>query len=131
GVEGRVIRLPVTSTPPPEGKRPKSEEQFRFYEELKGEPADRRAEKPLAADARPAVAPETPPRSATVAAPAPKAVETKPAPAVAPPPAVKPAPAAEPPHAEPPRVHPAPPPPPVVARVPVPAPAAPAPAAAS
>src|SRR5437867_3915713 len=59
GVEERIVRLPVTSAPPPEGKRPKSEEQFRFYDELMGDRAGgaSRAGAPVPADARPAVTP--------------------------------------------------------------------------
>jgi len=34
GLEERVVRLPVTSPPPPEGQRPKSEDHFNFYEQL-------------------------------------------------------------------------------------------------
>src|SRR5213594_716134 len=77
GVEERIVRLPVTSAPPPEGKRAKSEEQFRFYDDLMGDRAggDGRARAPVAAEARPAVAPaaDAPPRPASVLAPAAKA----------------------------------------------------------
>jgi cell division septation protein DedD len=39
GLEERVVRLPVTSQPPPEGTRPKSEDQFVFYDKLMGDGA--------------------------------------------------------------------------------------------
>jgi len=34
GIDERVVRLPVASTPPPEGQRPKGESELRFYETL-------------------------------------------------------------------------------------------------
>ena len=34
GLEERIVRLPVTSPPPPEGQRPKNEDHFNFYEQL-------------------------------------------------------------------------------------------------
>jgi len=34
GIEERVVRLPVTSRPPPEGQRPKAESELTFYDTL-------------------------------------------------------------------------------------------------
>jgi len=58
GVEERLVRLPVTSTPPPEGQRPKSENEFVFYDKLMGEHAAGAHEqsRPVAADPHPAPA---------------------------------------------------------------------------
>ena len=35
GLEERVVRLPVTSRPPPEGQRPPAESDLTFYEDRK------------------------------------------------------------------------------------------------
>ena len=37
GVEEQIVRLPVTSRPPPEGQRAKTENEFGFYEKLMGD----------------------------------------------------------------------------------------------
>jgi cell division septation protein DedD len=37
GLEDRIVRLPVSSQPPPEGGRQKSETEFGFYDKLMGE----------------------------------------------------------------------------------------------
>src|SRR5947207_867184 len=42
-VEQQVVRLPVTSAPPPEGQRPKTEPEFGFYHKLMGEQGAERA----------------------------------------------------------------------------------------
>src|SRR5204863_286400 len=42
-VEQQVVRLPVTSAPPPEGQRPKTEPEFGFYDKLMGEQGAERA----------------------------------------------------------------------------------------
>ena len=34
GLEERIVRLPVTSKPPAEGQRPKSDSELTFYETL-------------------------------------------------------------------------------------------------
>jgi cell division protein FtsN len=117
-LEDRVVRLPVTSQPPPEGQRPRSENEFVFYDKLMGEQSGERPEpvKPVAAPATPPHE-STPPRPSTPAEQTPAAAAARP---VAPPPAKTP----------PPRTPdrsapaPAPPAPAVLARGPVPAPAA-------
>jgi cell division protein FtsN len=98
GLEDHVVRLPVTSQPPPEGQRPKSESEFVFYDKLMGERGDvrpvekREAAKPVgapaeAAPARPTPATATAPARPTAAAPeavappAPKPAAARPAPA--------------------------------------------------
>lgn len=73
GVEERVVRLPVTEAPPPEGQRPKAESDLTFYETLGGgEPPPRPAgERAAPQGARPVPAPprETAPPAAPAAAP--------------------------------------------------------------
>jgi septal ring-binding cell division protein DamX len=108
GVEERVVRLPVTEAPPPEGQRPKAESDLTFYETLGGgEPPPRPAGERAAPPAAPRPAP-APPREAalpTAAAPpapaAPSPAAAPPAPAAVPPggTAVRPAPSAAPPAA--------------------------------
>jgi hypothetical protein len=117
GHEERIVRLPVTSQPPPEGQRPKTEE-FVFYDKLMGE-------RPGEASARPATQEPAPAPTEAVERPgrpdAPK--PTSPAPPVAtakpPPPVVA---TAKPP---PPVVATAKPPPPTPAPTPAPVPAKP------
>jgi hypothetical protein len=119
GLEDRVVRLPLTSAPPPEGQRPKSESELTFYDTLVAgqpsrpgdggaatppKPAPTQAAPmavakapespaPAAAPVKPAVVPVTTPvAKPTPAPPAPQPV-AKPAPATAPP-VVKPAPPA-------------------------------------
>ena len=49
GLEERVVRLPVTSAPPHEGQRPKSEGELTFYDTLvAGQAGERRAGEPTA-----------------------------------------------------------------------------------
>ena len=48
GLEERVVRLPVTSAPPQEGQRPKSEAELTFYDKLVTGQGDRRAEESAA-----------------------------------------------------------------------------------
>ncbi len=69
-MEERAVRLPVTSTPPPEGQRPKEAQDFpSFYQAL---PA---GERPIdVARGTPVTAPETPPSTAP-----PHATTTQPA----------------------------------------------------
>lgn len=69
-MEERAVRLPVTSTPPPEGQRPKEAQDFpSFYQAL---PA---GERPIdVARGTPVTAPETPPTTAP-----PHATTTQPA----------------------------------------------------
>jgi len=84
GGEERVIRLPVTSTPPPEGQRPKTDSDLTFYDTLV--PGDRGG-RPV-----PATPPTTVPSAAAKPAPAAGPIvvpaPAKPVPAV--PPAAKP-----------------------------------------
>jgi hypothetical protein len=103
GVPDRVVQLPVTSKPPPEGQRPKGESELTFYDRLatgeRGEspapsPPPRTpppADKPVAAPSPPAHPPvataPAPPARPSGAAPAPPtAVAKAPAPAPARPP---------------------------------------------
>src|SRR5438128_11157853 len=66
GLEERIVRLPVTSPPPPEGQRPKNEDHFNFYEQLMPEHpvGERDAAKPATpvavAEARRPPAPQKP-----------------------------------------------------------------------
>jgi hypothetical protein len=91
-VDERIVRLPVTSKPPPEGQRPRAGEELTFYDTLRaggrGEPARPRPPAPAPA---PAV-PPAPPSDAAPARPEPTAGA---APAPAPRPAVPPAPQAQ------------------------------------
>jgi cell division septation protein DedD len=104
GLEERVVRLPVTSQPPAEGQRPKSENEFVFYDKLMGTARSGEARVP-AKPAAPAVVPELRPAPA-----APVPVASKPAAPVAPPGAkgppgdAAPKPAANPPPSRPSRV---------------------------
>jgi cell division septation protein DedD len=55
GLEERVVRLPVTSKPPPEGQRPRSESDLTFYDTLaSAEPARRERPAPVRLPERPA-----------------------------------------------------------------------------
>src|SRR5581483_3609135 len=79
GAEERIVRLPVTSKPPPEGQRPKAENEFVFYDKLMGERPGREtvvapAEKTAAGD--PAAKPTPPPVDAP-RAPAPSHPATR------------------------------------------------------
>jgi cell division protein FtsN len=88
----RSLNLPVTSTPPPAGQRPKSESELTFYDRLaageRGEsaaPPRSPAPTPPAAPAAPAAprapAPPEPEASTPKATPAPPAASPAPAPA--------------------------------------------------
>jgi len=84
GLEDRIVRLPVSSQPPAEGRRQKGDSEFGFYDKLMGEQRTDRTP-----------APTPPARVATApAAPPPARVAT--APAAPPPPRVAPAPVAPP-----------------------------------
>ena len=70
-VEQQVVRLPVTSAPPPEGQRPKTEPEFGFYDKLMGEQGAERAPDKVHEETKPvAPAAPVPPRLAVTAAPA-------------------------------------------------------------
>jgi len=86
--EQQVLRLPVTSTPPPEGRREKAESEFDFYGKLMGgERAAERADVKKGDEAKPAPEPALarpmPPAPAKPSPPAP-AVAAKAAPSPAP-----------------------------------------------
>jgi cell division protein FtsN len=120
-LEDRVVRLPVTSQPPAEGQRPRSDNEFGFYDTLMGERSGERPD-PVKPVAGPVAPPHesAPPRPAAPAEPAPATAAARPA---APPPAKTPPPRT------PDRPAPTPPAPAVVARVPAAPAAAPPPAA--
>src|SRR5213082_3495988 len=69
GVEEQVVRLPVTSRPPPEGQRARTENEFGFYEKLMGDhPSGDAAARSAAEERTPAPpAPPSPPAVKTVA----------------------------------------------------------------
>src|SRR5262249_55664478 len=75
GPEDRLVRLPVVSTPPPAGQRPKAESDLTFYDTLAG--AERAVPHPPPHDAPAAPTPTPPPTpaapTAAPAAPAPPA----------------------------------------------------------
>ena len=115
GLEERVVRLPVTSAPPPEGQRPKGNNELTFYEKLvtgagdggmapKPAPREAPAREPQPTPpAAPAAAPDAaaPAKPAATAKPAPPAAVPAKVATVAPSPAVttgaaKPAPTAAP-----------------------------------
>ena len=84
-VEQQVVRLPVTSAPPPEGQRPKTEPEFGFYDKLMGEQGAERAPDKVHEETKPvAPAAPVPPRLAVTAAPALASKHSPPAPAPAP-----------------------------------------------
>jgi len=93
GPEDRLVRLPVTSTPPPEGQRPKAASELTFYDTLtgseRGTPHRPRDTAPPAPAPTPA-APSTSAQPVAVAAPTPrprpKDVTSPPEPAPPPPP---------------------------------------------
>ena len=95
GVEQQVLRLPVTSAPPPEGQRPKAESEFAFYDKLMGgehaaeRPGEKGNDEAKAAPPPVAAARQAPPAAAKPSpqAPAPPAVAARPTPAAAPRPA--------------------------------------------
>ena len=75
GPEDRLVRLPVTSTPPPEGQRPKADSELTFYDTLtgseRGTPHRPRDTAPPAPAPTPA-APSTSAQPVAVAAPTPR-----------------------------------------------------------
>jgi len=82
GPEDRLVRLPVVSTPPPAGQRPKAESDLTFYDTLAG--AERAVPHPPPHDAPAAPTPTPPPTpaapTAAPAAPAPPASGAAPLP---------------------------------------------------
>jgi cell division protein FtsN len=82
GINERVVRLPVASTPPAEGQRPKGESELRFYETLMSdkEPDSR-------AEAKGTTAPTPPARKPVASA---TATAAKPTPVAAPAAAARP-----------------------------------------
>ena len=69
-LEQQVVRLPVTSAPPPEGQRPKTAPEFGFYDKLMGEQGGERLPDKVHEEAKPAPAPaasSASPRSASAA----------------------------------------------------------------
>src|SRR5581483_11653507 len=79
-IDSRLVRLPVTSTPPPEGQRPKSENELTFYDTLVApERGERRADATPVAPATPPAHPAEAPSVVTVKPPV--ADGAKPAPA--------------------------------------------------
>jgi cell division protein FtsN len=151
GLEERIVRLPVTSRPPPEGKRPQAEDKLTFYDTLaSGESGDGRlaregegrdSERPAptttgttaparAATPTPAAPPAIVPPRPTASGPAAAPVLT-PSPATAPRPPAAPAPpprlVASPPASTPPETSPVAPPAPVDGAVAAAVPPRPAP----
>lgn len=86
GFEERVVRLPVTSTPPPEGQRPKTGAQLSFYDELLNARAGEAGAPSTPPPTTPpsAALPVVPPPLPKVAAPAVPAVPPTPPPAARP-----------------------------------------------
>jgi len=85
GLEDAVVRLPVTSKPPPAGERPKAESELTFYETLGAGEHGGARDVPAAAEPRPTPPPArttttSPPARAAVAPPrpAPRAAEAAP-----------------------------------------------------
>ena len=70
GLEERLVRLPVTAAPPAEGQRPKSENQFVFYDKLMGEHPAGAHEQSSAVAAAPHPAPLAAPAAPAPARPA-------------------------------------------------------------
>jgi len=83
-VEQQVVRLPVTSAPPPEGQRPKTAPEFGFYDKLMGEQGAERLPDKVHGEAKPALAAPAPvlAREAVAAtrAPEPASRSSQPAP---------------------------------------------------
>jgi cell division septation protein DedD len=96
GIAERVVRLPVASTPPPEGQRPKGESELRFYETLMSdkEPDARAEAKALPPAPKPAAVSQGTNAKPTTAVPA---TATPPAPTPAARPASTPPPVDAPP----------------------------------
>lgn len=99
GEEERVVRLPVTSQPPPEGQHPKVPSQPSFYDELLGaRPPEPGAPAPTPPEASASPPPAAaPPPTVRPAAPEPVAAAVKPVPAPPPPRPAAAAPAPRPP----------------------------------
>jgi len=72
GLEDRVVRLPVTAKPPPEGQRPKADSDLTFYDTL-GSGDRNAAPSPDVPPAAPRVAPPGPPKAVPAAQPPPPA----------------------------------------------------------
>jgi len=73
-LEQQVVRLPVTSGPPPEGQRPKTAPEFGFYDKLMGEQGGERLPDKGHEEAKPAPAAPALAREAVAATPAPEPV---------------------------------------------------------
>jgi len=73
-LEQQVVRLPVTSAPPPEGQRPKTAPEFGFYDKLMGEQGGERLPDKVHEEAKPAPAAPALAREAVAATPAPEPV---------------------------------------------------------
>ncbi len=71
-LEQQVVRLPVTSAPPPEGQRPKTAPEFGFYDKLMGEQGAERLPDKGHEEAKPAPAAPALAREAVAATPAPE-----------------------------------------------------------
>jgi len=71
-LEQQVVRLPVTSAPPPEGQRPKTAPEFGFYDKLMGEQGGERLPDKVHEEAKPAPAAPALAREAVAATPAPE-----------------------------------------------------------
>src|SRR5262245_57131430 len=89
GLEERLVRLPVTSRPPPEGQRPKSESDITFYDTLVAGAKTKERDAGPVPTTIPARPPPTPPAVAHATPPAagpPPAPPRSPEPAAAAPP---------------------------------------------
>ncbi len=71
-LEQQVVRLPVTSAPPPEGQRPKTAPEFGFYGKLMGEQGGEHLPDKVHEEAKPAPAAPALAREAVAATPAPE-----------------------------------------------------------
>ena len=67
-----MVRLPVTSAPPPEGQHPKTAPEFGFYDKLMGEQGGERLPDKVHEEAKPAPAVPALAREAVAATPAPE-----------------------------------------------------------
>ncbi len=92
GEEERVVRLPVTSVPPPQGQHPKEPTQPSFYDELLGaRPPEPAAPAPTAESANPPAPAAAPPPAVPAAPPGQVAAAPEPRPAPATPAVAHPA----------------------------------------
>ena len=87
-VEQQVVRLLVTSAPPPEGQRPKTAPEFGFYDKLMGEQGAERLPDKVHGEAKPAPAAPALAREAVAATSAPEPASRSSPPGPAPPAAV-------------------------------------------